>query len=617
MTFTFPKRLIASFLLGIFALILLLIPKTSFAQTTSTPSANLTPIPAIITPQSPNSATLAIYNFGHAVSCILIGQSAISPCLEYKIYRDAQGVIKSIPVLSQTNTSTGVLGMSLSMMGEIIGNPPIKTSEYIAHMGEEIGVKSAYAQVGGSGGSVLSPIFKLWEVSRNMSYIAMIIVFVLVGLMVMFRQKLNPQTVVSVQLALPGLVIGLVMITFSYFLAALISDLAFVGTNIVGYYFSLADPSITTPTQLPLEARVGTPNAGREENALTIFSRYTGIINSDNIKPALDSIWPYLDDPNRGNTPVIGALNLVDMDPQKALSIMATMLALQFIVPFGGLAGGWGQAIAAIPPLAIGAWDAKVLVTWSLSWVAMIALIYSMFRLLLRLINNLLSIIFLTIAAPFYFLAASLPGRQNLATTWLFNMLCNVLAFPAVFAVFYFVVYILGNDKDPLFLVTSTSAIASRTTFPLLGGLDFKFLNVLLAFGALLATPSIPDMICKAVGKPSALGGAAAGAIGGAIASGQRYQGQASGGIGGLTQRVGNLRGEQGWITRMGPNGRPVHYRPAPILPEYDGLGGDPENKEVTSDELMRSGSRPGRAREISEGVRSLWRNTGGRLRRP
>src|SRR3989338_2336972 len=175
----------------------------------------------------------------------------MASCLEYRMYKDAQGMIRSTPYLSNVNTSNGVLGVTLSMIGEVISTPPIRSSEFIANFGEQLGIKSAHAQVGGSGSGVLAPIFKLWEVSRNIAYLAMIIIFIIVGLMVMFRQKLNPQTVVSIQMALPGLVIGLVMITFSYFLASLISDIAFVGTNVVGYYFSLAQDG-GTPTQLPL-----------------------------------------------------------------------------------------------------------------------------------------------------------------------------------------------------------------------------------------------------------------------------------------------------------------------------------------------------------------------------
>src|SRR5687768_14389391 len=111
----------------------------SFAQTTAsnsaTPPSTLNPLPSYISPQSPHSASLAIYNFQHAISCIMVGQSPIAPCLEYKPYKDATGMVKSIPVLGKANTDSGLFGISVSMIAEIIGTPPIRSSEFIADLG--------------------------------------------------------------------------------------------------------------------------------------------------------------------------------------------------------------------------------------------------------------------------------------------------------------------------------------------------------------------------------------------------------------------------------------------------------------------------------------------------
>lgn len=588
--YTIFKVFLALFLFSLLSFLFLV--KPSFAQTNEFSTTS-----QYISGQSPHAASLAIYNFSHALSCILIGQSPIAPCLEFRMYKDAQGMVKSVPYLSNTNTTNGVLGMSMSMIGEVISKPPIHSSLFIANLGEQIGIKSAHAQVGGSGSGVLAPIFKLWEVSRNISYLAMIVIFIGVGFMVMFRQKLNPQTVVSVQMALPGLIIGLVMITFSYFLASLISDMAFVGTNVVGYYFSLAQGPNAQITQLPLM------DGTKEQNVLSIFSRYTRILSQGTIYEIIGSIWGDLRDPESWNFSDNPALNLIQnlfpplhlipgirnlliMDPQAALSVFSTMLAVQFVLPFGALAGGAGQIATGGIAAALNTYDSKILISLSLSFIAMLVLIYSMFKLLFRLLTNLLSIIFLTIAAPFYFLAASIPGRQSLVTNWVFNMLCNVLAFPAVFGVFYFVAFILGRGQpNTFFYIDNSVSLINRTTFPLLGGLESNYLNVLLAFAALVAAPSIPDIICKAVGKPSQLGALAAGAVGGAIRAGQRYGGQVQSGVTGFAQNAGNLRFSPGHV--------------------WD----DTDNKWTTSRDPLR-GARPGRIITMRTGLHDFneWR---------
>jgi len=519
-----------SFLLFTFSFFLL--SKPSFAQTTAAPAAatnyeqrtNLSTInyqlsTSQLLPSSPNYATMAIYNFGHAISCILIGQSPISPCLEYRMYKDAQGMIRSAPYLSNVNTSNGVLGVTLSMIGEVISTPPIRSSEFFANLGDQIGIKSAHAQVGGSGSGVLAPIFKLWEVSRNISYLAMIVIFIIVGLMVMFRQKLNPQTVVSVQLALPGLVIGLVMITFSYFLASLISDIAFVGTNVVGYYFSLArnsgSPSSTIALVNPATGQIGT-----EENVLTIYSRYSGIISWGEAQNLLNSVIPNLNDSawwavrlfsgfvvSQITSPVSGALQNYTVKGQP-VGLYIDLLRNLGSGLYGGLApeNSFGLVI---------------------HWVAVFVLVFSMIKLLLKLITNLLSIIFLTITAPFYFLAASLPGRQGLVTNWFFNMLCNILAFPAIIAVFYFVAFLLPNVQSP-FASAGSFPVVGTSTFPLLGNLNLQSINILLAFGALVASPTIPDLICRAVGRGGQAGAMIGAAITGDIRGGQGYYNQST-----------------------------------------------------------------------------------------
>lgn len=158
----------------------------------------------------------------------------------------------------------------------------------------------------------------------------------------------------------------------------------------------------------------------------------------------------------------------------------------------------------------------------------------------MRLVNSFLTIIFLTITAPFHFLAASLPGRQSIATGWILNMLCNVLTFPAVMTVFYFIAFILGKSYGPLNITTTTSITSPSFALPLLS-LDNSFIRILLAFGALIATPSIPDIICRTIGRVGPAGQLLGQEIGGNVRGGQGYLGQSQGRLGAVSQDVRGL----------------------------------------------------------------------------
>lgn len=560
-------QLIKFFLLfSLFAFSFLLFAnKPSFAQE-STPSATV--LPAVYNQQSsyipqtsPHTASIAIYNFSHALSCILVGQSPIAPCLEYKAITDTQGVVRSLPILSDSNTSMGILGFGRTALTSLLETKPISSSEFMVDMGRNIGiVKEANAQVGGSGNSILSPVYKLWSVSRNIAYLVMIIVFLLVGLMVMFRQKLNPQTVVTVQLALPGLVIGLVLITFSYFIASLITDMAFLGTDLVGYFFQAAQ---TGPNSIPsLSQLIGS------QNSIAIMSRMTSAIGDFDISSGISSFMDNLS----GIPKVFVQTALAFLAYQyggQAISAVATPAGaligatLPFfaagpagIVAVPATAGAGATLFGVISTLAGGTIAATVatltpgfVFSWIISFIVTIMLIITIFKLVFKLIQNFLSIIFYTIASPFVFLLSSLPGRQGMVNDWIRNMLCNVLAFPAVIAVLYFCYYLLTNgqplgDAGEAFKIAkiNPAALTNNSSLPLLGGLDLGVLNMLLGFGAFIATPTIPDIICKAIGKIGPAAGMIEGNITGAQRSAQGYSRQATGASGQISKDVAGVK---------------------------------------------------------------------------
>ncbi len=509
----------------------------AFAQTATQSSESQ--LPSTVSPVSPLYTDLLVSNMFHTFSCLTIGQSVIGqPCLTYHMTKNAQGIIQGVPMLSQANLSGGALGATTSLIGALYQNPPVRTADYLASVGHGLGiVKTANAQVTGSGEQVLSPILGLWQVSRNISYVLLIIIFLVIGLMVMFRNKLNPQTVITAQTALPGLVIGLILITFSYFLAGLISDMAFVGTNVVGYYFAAAQgpTALADPTRLNLTQKLA------DSNITHILGSFTGIFDSGEVANFTGTIFESLGD-----------------QAKHAIQILAFWLSSQFIspmIPTNILVNSpWGLLIKPLVSLFLGggiaAFGISPLLGLLLSFAASLALVYMAIKLLLKLIMAWLTIIFLTISAPFQFLFASLPGRQGMATGWMLSMLGNILIFPAVIAVIYFVAFILGDKytnicaKDAaghcLLQVSNSNQINNNgfmppvyaqagdnivgpNAFPLFGGMDLSFVKILLAFGALMALPSIPDIITRSIGKMGQTGGMIGQEIMGSARFGQGY----------------------------------------------------------------------------------------------
>lgn len=107
-------------------------------------------------------------------------------------------------------------------------NPPASGITYLADTVENLGIaKPAYAQTG-SGFNALRPILRLWRGFRDFIYLFFVIIFAATGIAIMFRMRLSPQVTITIQSALPRLVIGLVLVTFSYAISGLMIDFMYV-----------------------------------------------------------------------------------------------------------------------------------------------------------------------------------------------------------------------------------------------------------------------------------------------------------------------------------------------------------------------------------------------------
>ncbi len=370
----------------------------------------------------------------------------------------------------------GALGASSHLMAQMYQNQPASGVQYMARVIQDgfSGAQPAYAQVAGTGRLVVGPVEKIWQVSRNIAYLLFTLIFVVTGFMIMLRQKLNPQTVISVQAALPGLVIGLILVTFSFFISGLIIDLAFVLSQVIGVVFLNYignDPNSAANVRDLLN----------RENAVTMFSRF--IFSGDLLGTASNIGSPIFDAiaQNPANRVIISILGI--------LGACLSPLALGAAVPSGGLSLAACAAIGG----AGGAVGGNAVVSGIVYLVLLFGLLQAMFRLLFSLISAYVGIVLSTIFSPFIILYSSLPGQGGNLALWWRGLLANVLVFPAVFGAFLLVAAILGVG-DQWHLENSLTGEFEQA-LPLFGGSPVGFVKGLLTYGILLALPGIPDLV--------------------------------------------------------------------------------------------------------------------------
>ncbi len=60
-------------------------------------------------------------------------------------------------------------------------------------------------------GPMLNTILELWKAVRNLAYGILSVIMVVIGIMIMSRRKINPQTIVTMQTALPRVVLAVIL----------------------------------------------------------------------------------------------------------------------------------------------------------------------------------------------------------------------------------------------------------------------------------------------------------------------------------------------------------------------------------------------------------------------
>lgn len=98
---------------------------------------------------------------------------------------------------------------------------------------------TVYAQ--GAGYNFLSNdvgLEPIWEMFRNIAYAGFVLVLMVAGFMIMFRSKIGGQVTVGIMNTIPGVLVGLILVTFSFAIVGFIIDLGRLASFIIVSYLN-------------------------------------------------------------------------------------------------------------------------------------------------------------------------------------------------------------------------------------------------------------------------------------------------------------------------------------------------------------------------------------------
>ena len=288
---------------------------------------------------------------------------------------------------------------------------------YIAQLKNNFLGKPVYA-ANTTGFEGLSNIMNLWKMSRNIVYVLISLFFVILGIMIMLRVKISPQSVVTIQSALPKVVTTLILVTFSYAIAGLCIDLI---SFLQPFAISLLFDNLKNGAQ----EQDLFPTSWGDWSLTGLVSFFQSLLSKVGLTKA-----PFAYD------------RLVNANIDTLMTMVSRLAPNMMILLLGAFIGGIMGAMMANPVTffagaGLGAIAAVVIV----SVIILIYLIKLIFNLVKCYITILLSIIF----APFIIFMGIFPGSKEGFSKWLTTLIANLIVFPAV-VLFLIIANILSEN---------------------------------------------------------------------------------------------------------------------------------------------------------------------------
>ena len=379
-------------------------------------------------------------------------------------------------------------------------NPPSSGVQYIGDSLKNAGfIPKTYAAEG-IGFASIRPLMGIWKQFRNVAYLFLVLLLISIGFMIMFRMKINPQTVISIENALPKIITSMILIAFSFPIAGFLIDLMYIIIAIMILTIGNIPELNLIPDQLIGKYYMAGP------------SDIPGMISSVNASGAMN-IWDiFFTIPQ----------NLMDIFGGLFQGIIRTISAILTVYFVGGRLMGWmdktvdkfgevevgGQAGVAL----IGSVGGEVkhtglipgilnLLTHGigvtilsiLGFILMphlilglgifLTLLYVSFRLFFLLFSTYLRIILLVVLSPLIIMFEAIPGK-SVFSKWFKTLLGEVLTFPIVIGIF-----LLGTIIFEV--VHQTKLTDGLIKLPFLWSIDPTSYGVLLGFVILFMTPDL------------------------------------------------------------------------------------------------------------------------------
>ncbi len=392
----------------------------------------------------------------------------------------------------------GMAGGAIGSMSNLIGYTfqiPVHTGDYITYLASNFGItkqataistgeddyledaylkKTTEETTTGTGFEGLKPLLPVWTKFRDIVYVLFVLAFVIVGLGIMLRVKIDPRTVMTIQNQIPKIIIGIILITFSYAIAGFLIDIMWTLIYLLINLFASVDPEIQQSiaeyynTQSSNVIKYAESSLGISRTAWDSSRGVGELLNA-----ALDNT------PGKAITYSLGAI----LGGSVGSGVGKLLSGLGAFGPIGAIASGLiGLTVGTVTAVSM----AKAVAGIIAYLVILVAVFAALFRLWFKLVISFIYILIGVVLSPLWIITGIIPGSKLGFGSWIKYMLSNLIVFPITMAMF-----LIGK----VFIDVFDNALKiGQQIFvpPLIGyGGELAPITALIGLGIILATPNV------------------------------------------------------------------------------------------------------------------------------
>lgn len=400
---------------------------------------------------------------------------------------------------NENTANNGLINSVAKFMSIPYENPPASAIGWTQQSLQNIGfIPKTHAYLG-VGFSSLSGYMHIWKLFREISYVVLVLVMVSIGLFIIFGIKLNPQTEISIQNAIPRIIVAMLLITLSFAIAGFLIDLMYVILAI--FVRLLFESGLKGNTNLSAESIV---NSYMNANFGNLFPDGTNSIFAlgANIYALLPGII-------RDGVMVTGYSLTIFYTGQISKWIGDFLNHISSVAVLGTGWGNLGRLGHLVVELILFSIIFPFMPGLIIGAIIGLTILLFVFRVFFILISSYVKIILYTIFSPIILMLSAIPGVDT--TGWWFkNLIGELIAFPVVAILLMTgrAIATVNNANLPggsfgiltPIRLTAYPFAAEPLRLPFIDGLSSASVNSLIGLGIILLIPDFIKMIKGFIG---------------------------------------------------------------------------------------------------------------------